>query len=150
MRYLILFLCSLLLLACSQVSEDESLYRRYESYREQAMKMDLPVVPEMLSSELQQKYKSSDKSEFPILTSFYSVLNSVKDHYQVVNNRKGCLTVNGFDEASSPVSLRMEYVHERDDWYLSYVEIFYLDAANEFGASAVCPTKPPLMSESAE
>lgn len=138
----------MLLLACSQVSEDENLYSQYELYREQAVKMHVSVIPEMLSSDLQQKYKSSDESEFPILTSFYSVLHSIKDHYQSISSTKGCLTVNGFDEANSPVSLRIEYVNERNDWYLSYVEIFYLDTVNEFGASAVCPTKSPLMSES--
>lgn len=142
MRYLAFIFFSLLLLACSQVSQDESLYGRYELYREQAVKMQVSVVMELLSSDLQQKYKSSDESEFPILTSFYSVLHSTKDHYQSINNAKGCLTVNGFDEANSPVSLRMEYHFERNDWYLSYVEIFYLDTVNEFGAAGVCPLRP--------
>lgn len=137
-KYLSIFIV-FLLYGCNQIKESTNLFEIYQHYIKSAKETE--VVYNMLTSELRVKINTLGLDQFPIITSFPTAISNTKNHYQVIENTKGCLTINGFDKDNSPVSLYVEYTNENKKWLLSFVEIYYLDTPNQFMHKGVCPTR---------
>jgi hypothetical protein len=132
-------LIGFLLFGCSQIKENTDLFGIYGNYIKSAKETE--VVFNMLTSELRVKINNLGSDQFPIITSFPTVISNSKNHYQVIDKAKGCLTINGFDKSNSPVSLYIEYTNENNKWLLSFVEIYYLESPHDFVHTGVCPTR---------
>ncbi|MFK5950262.1 MAG: hypothetical protein QM500_15990 [Methylococcales bacterium] len=141
MKHLIIIVFIVSVFSCVSVKKDVSLFDEYKLYVFSINENEAVFLKNMLSSEVRNKIKLTGEDAFPILSSFHGVLKEVTGQYQLINNNKGCLTVNGYDENKSPVSLYIEYINENSKWLLSYVEVFYLDSPKEFKNRGVCPAR---------
>jgi len=141
MKNVSLFFIYFIVLSCATMSEEVDLYEYYNNYVRYIKTNNTLFAETMLSKQLREKIKLSDKDDFPILSGFPGVLSEVKNHYQSFESNKGCLSINGYDENSAPVSLYIEYSNENNQWLVAYVEIFYPDTAKEFKNFGVCPTQ---------
>lgn len=77
------------------------------------------------------------KSLFLLKLSRY--IETTDSHYQKLNGNLGCLTINGFDNEKSPVSLFVEYKKENTSWYVNYMYLNFIENKSEFINDAVCP-----------
>jgi len=117
------------------------LYDNYKSYVSIVKSTQNQFVLNMLSLDVRKKIKKLGENQFPVLAGFPNTLTTSKSHYQVIKGTKACLTVNGYDKNTKPVSLHLEYRNEQKQWLLSFVELSYLDSDKEFKNKAVCPDK---------
>ena len=141
MKNIQLLLLVFFLFSCANSKEGVDFYDNYVVYAQSVKDNNVFFVKEMLSAELREKVDTYKPDDFPILTEFPNVLVDIESHYQIIKNNKGCLTLNGYDDSSSPVSLFLEYSNENSRWLLAYVEIFYPDSSREFKNIGICPTR---------
>lgn len=141
MRLLAILLVTVSLYSCVMPSSTVDLYGLYKKYVDTVEIDKTPFVEELLVGSLREEINVGDKDAFPVLSGFPGVLSQTSSYYQTVKQNKGCLTVNGYDESLSPISLHIEYTYENNKWLLAFVEIFYLETEKDFESIGICPTR---------
>lgn len=132
---------ALVLLSCAATEEKVGLFERYNTYKSEIIKHKSNLILPMLSKNRRNKIKSLGEKEFPILSSFPSILHKNINHYTKINSNIGCLTINGYGENNSPIVLSIKYLYENNEWLIDFVEIYYADSAKEFQTKGICPSE---------
>ncbi len=91
---------------------------------------------------LSEVIDDDEKSLF--LLKIPSYIKTVDSHFQKFNYEQGCLTVNGFEENSEPVSIFVEYKKEFNRWRVNYMYLNMIENKREFVNKAVCPNEVEL------
>lgn len=135
---------SLPISSCASVTVSKNLYGSYRKITESVVHRDYEKAVTYMSSSI--KAKAIAGQEFPENFSFiYSLSTAISEeqaHFESVDKGRVCLTVNGFDSSSEPLSVNLEFVSEGAQYKLSYIEINYLSSINELPVEGFCPAKP--------
>lgn len=145
MRILALFF-AMLSASCAATSNEKSLYETYKSYVSALESQEFDTVTEeMISRRNRDDALATQESfieRFPVLAMFPDALRQETEHFEVVIDNTGCLTVNGWDSGYEPTALNMKYLKESGHWKIDYVEVAYLESESDFSNEAQCPERP--------
>lgn len=149
MRTLFIIVSYIVLLSCTTFESEQraSPYQNYQSYLNALKASNYDAATNMLSLNNRTKFINNRDGEsfndfFPFFSSIGTVITNEKNHYQVVDGQKACLTINGFNDVYEPTSLYFELLNEDNKWKFSYVQMNYHASINEFSSAVKCPFKP--------
>lgn len=143
---LILFLL-VLLVSCSSTNNSVSAYQQYNTYVELLKTQNYDDAIDLLTPYNQKRFKNKLTDEtfeefFPFFSSLDTVVVNLKQHFEVMEKSKSCLTVFGYDSEGEPTSLYFELLNHNGVWKFQYVQLNYLDSEEAFPAKAICPIIP--------
>jgi len=146
MKNIVLVLGVFLLNSCAAISENVALYPIYKSYISSLDGKKYEQSFGILSNRNQNDLlKSSSIKQFsnhyPVLSSLNTVLLKEIEHFENINSKNGCLTVNGLDSSKEPTSINLEFIKENNKWKLDYTQIMYHGSNKDFPIIATCPAR---------
>jgi hypothetical protein len=142
-----LFSLFIVLTVCSCASTENKITNIYELYKTYIidLKNDQynPAI-ELLSFRNQNDLKENSKLKsftdyFPVLASLDEVIVNEINYFKKNELSKSCLTINGYDSSKEPTTIHIEFVNEKGEWKLDYVQVMYLGSKKEFPKKAACP-----------
>ncbi len=146
MKNIILVLGVFLLNSCATISDNLALYPIYKSYISSLEEKEYEKSFGILSSRnkndlLKNSSMKKFSKHYPVLSSLNTVLFKETEHFENINSKNGCLTVNGFDSSKEPTSINLEFIKENNKWKLDYTQIMFHGSNKEFPIVATCPTR---------
>lgn len=86
---------------------------------------------------LQAVDPANDKSLYLLKLTQY--VDKVDSYHQQRDDKRGCLTLNGFDKSKEPVVLAIEYRNPADRWLVNNVHLGFAASTLDFVNQPVCP-----------
>jgi len=132
MKYLCIFF-ALLVSSCTSLNKESTLYSNYEQYKESILKSKSYI--KYFSEVITNNINAGNESQ--LLFSKY--MSKELDHYERINNKIGCLTVNGVGDKNEPISFFLEYKNENKKWLISDIDVTFLEDKKNYNLKALCP-----------
>lgn len=145
MKYISLIIL-LVLSSCSLTKTDNNLPNIFQEYEEALLNKNYILSVNMISRRNQNDLVTNSSisnftEHFPLLSSVNLVLSKKINYYQKIENTKGCLTITGLDVGAEPASINIEFVKEKSNWNIDYIQVMYHSSMSELLKYAVCPEK---------
>jgi len=139
-KFLVTLILSLTLYGCSALKvEQADLYKEYIK-QTQAVKNNTIVASRELfftSEYLKEVDPADEKSLLPL--NFSKYIHQVFSHYQKLEGKKGCLSINGREVSEDPVTLYIEYKKEQGAWLVDYMFLHLIESTEDYAKEALCP-----------
>lgn len=139
--YLVL---ALSITSCATVHKASSvLYQEFSQYENGANKNNIIELADTFfsSSLLGKNYQANPDAISQLLFKNYMV--NTHSHYEKMNGQESCLTINGYDEESSPVIFSLKYISSNGHWLIDEIHVVFVEDEKGFANSANCPSEYP-------
>lgn len=140
----LLTLC-LLITSCASLSNSHSvLHQKFSQYEMVANKNNIiDVATEFFTpSLLGENYQVNQSAVGQLL--FKNYMLNPDSHFEKIAGNEGCLTINGYDEDSSPLIFSLKYVLSDNRWLIDKIHVVFVNNKSEFSARAKCPSEYPV------
>ena len=130
--------------SCTTMHNSSSvLYQRFSQYDKNANKNNIIEVASNFFSPslLGKNYQTNPDATSQLLFKNYMV--HTDSHYEEINGKKGCLTINGYDEENSPLILSLKYISSNGHWLIDKIHVVFVENEKGFANSAKCPSEYP-------
>ena len=151
MKILLFIITSFFITSCVYYEDSkDNLINNYNAYILFLNMKDYDSALAMLTSKHRTEFKNqSNNQSFPSFFPFFSNANtsmvSMVSHYQKIEDRSACLTLNGFSsDSSEPFSLSFTFLKEKGLWRFDRVSYIYdynlsHSTGSDFPSTAYCP-----------
>jgi|GEM_PF-2233622 len=132
------------LASCTAKIANNSLYEQFSTY---ALTVNndniLSQSPKFFSKRLLTQANNSKASHAEIAGQllFKQYMVTQVNSFEVITDKSGCLTVNGYDSENTPWSFNLKYIHHKEKWLIDDITIFFVNSEADFSTSAKCPDK---------
>jgi hypothetical protein len=140
-KYLFLIFLTLSITNCTTMQNSTSvLYDKYYQYDRIASKSNIIEVAEDFFSPslLGKNYQTNQETINQLLFKNYMVVED--SHHEQINEQKGCLTINGYDEENTPLIFSLKYILKNSRWLIDRIHVVFIDDVSDFVNSAKCPS----------
>jgi len=137
---LISFIAILFLAGCvSTLRTQPVLFQTYSQYKESTNKNNIKVVAKDYFSQslLGEKYLANPDSTKQLLFKNYMV--TIANHFERVNIKYGCLSINGYDEENAPLIFSLKYMLTNGQWLIDKIHVVFIENKKDFSTNAKCP-----------
>ncbi len=140
MKLFISLILSLFLYGCSVFNVEQA--DLYEIYTRQVMAAENSTTvanrKSFFTSEYLEKVDVADEKSL-LLLNLSKYIDQEMSHYQKIDGRAGCLSVNGIDASEEPLSLHVEYKQEKGSWLVDYMFLHFMESSKDYVGEAICP-----------
>ena len=102
------------------------------------------IVEEHVSDYEQAKANIPEDMFIPFFETFpFEVVNE-KTRYQLIEDGRGCLTINGSNSDNEQRTVNLEFVKSDDQWLINHIQIVYYEddqTIDAYPSEATCPEK---------
>jgi hypothetical protein len=138
---LIIFCLVFLVSSCSIKTNEEQLYLNYFHYKNSVHKDNLlQISPDIFSQNLLTKLNINETHVSEQLL-FKKYMSKQIEHFEKIDGLVGCLSINGLDNESMPMSFNIKYIYEHDRWLIDEIGILFVNSTIDFKQSAQCPSE---------
>ncbi|MBO1897381.1 hypothetical protein HNW13_016720 [Shewanella sp. BF02_Schw] len=138
---LIIFCLVFLVSSCSIKTNEEQLYLNYFHYKNSVHKDNLlQISPDIFSQNLLTKLNINETHVSEQLL-FKKYMSKQIAHFEKIDGLVGCLSINGLDNESMPMSFNIKYIYEHDRWLIDEIGILFVNSTIDFKQSAQCPSE---------
>lgn len=132
-------LLAIFLSGCVLLSENRGLYGEFDEYKKSVAESSIVEnYSRFFDVRLTSSISIDDPSSIAQLE-FSKYMEKEIIHYDVIENGKGCLTVNGVDQKGSPIAFYVEYKMTNKAWLISDVDVSILENEKEYRNEPLCP-----------
>jgi coproporphyrinogen III oxidase-like Fe-S oxidoreductase len=140
MRSITLFLV-LFFSACAVKMNNGPLYSSYYRYDQSVSVDNLHKLQSDFFSSNLIKNLNVDESEITEQLLFKKYMFKQKSHFEKINEKVGCLSINGFDNENMPISFNIKYIAENEHWLIEEIGVLFVNSIADFTDSAKCPSE---------
>jgi len=141
MNNTMLSLFSIMFLASCAITNKPplTLFQSYVLYSESTNENNIKDVAELYFSQslLGDDYVTNPDASSQLL--FKNYMNSVANHYEIINNQNGCLAMNGYDKEKAPLIISLKYIKNNGYWLIDKIHVVFIESINDFSKEAKCP-----------
>jgi len=140
MQLILPLILTLLIFGCS-AHKPEAIqpYDTYNKLSQEAKYGDIEShMNEYFTSTYLKEVNPSDKNSI-LLLKLTNYINKNISHFQSIKSGIACLTINGTDENTEPLTLHIEYKKISGKWLVNYMFLNFIENSNSYTESAVCP-----------
>jgi hypothetical protein len=138
----ILGLITIAITGCTTLSKSpQTLHEAFERYQEAVVSGTVVANrAEFFAPEVLSKTDINSETDTEALK-LGEYLANEHSHYEKTEQRRGCLTVNGYGDNADPVSLFIEYKMIDGKWLISYTRLYLpqKEGFKGFYEKALCP-----------
>jgi len=140
MKFILPVLLVLVISGCS-AHKPEAIqpYDTYTKLSQEAKYGDIKShMNEYFTSTYLKEVNPSDKDSI-LLLKLTNYINKNISHFQSIKSGIACLTINGTDENTEPLTLHIEYKKISGKWLVNYMFLNFIENSDSYTQSAVCP-----------
>ncbi len=142
--WLIIFTLAMTSCASTDHHSSEILYKQYQEYKTLIASDYESALKTKVSEEYLETINEAEKNIPPeFITPFWKNLaNKIKtehSHFEEIDGKTGCLTINGLDGIDRIKSLSLYYIEENGHWVFDYVMIAAHDSMSDYYTQPECP-----------
>ncbi len=134
------FFSILFLVSCTTTNKSPyTLFKSYILYSESANENNIKDVAKVYFTQsfLGDDYVTNPDASSQLL--FKNHMNSVDKHYEKINHKNGCLTINGYDKEKVPLIFSLKYRENNGHWLIDQIHVVFIESINNFSKEAKCP-----------
>ena len=134
----------LFMTSCANVHDSSAvLYQEFSEYENGANKNNIINVASNFFSPslLGTNYQTNPDATSQLLFKNYMVYTD--SHHEKINEKEGCLTINGYDEENSPLIISLRYIPNNGRWLIDKIHVVFAEDEKDFANKAKCPTEYP-------
>lgn len=138
MKIFVLF-SLMLLISCAHLATNHSLYTNYSEYKKSVSESKLvDHYNRYFDPKLTESVDVNDPSVKAQLE-FSNYMTKEINHFEDIENSKGCLTVNGVDSDGSAIAFYIQYNKSNEKWLISDIDVSFLENQKKYEKKALCP-----------
>ncbi len=145
-KLFILLMLSLVLYGCSMLEAEQT--NLYENYNQQVKAVKNNTIlarkESFFTSEYLKEVNPDDEKSLLLLKLSHYIDQEIS-HYQMLEDKKGCLSINGIELNKDPVSLHVEYKKERGLWLVDYMFLHFIENREDYVKKSLCPREAENM-----
>ena len=132
-------LLAISLSGCVHLSENRGLHGEFDEYRKSVAESSIVEDYSRFFDERLTSSISIDDPSSVAQLEFSKYMEKEIAHYDVIENGKGCLTVNGVGVEGTPIAFYVEYKMTNKTWLISDVDVSMFENEKEYRNEALCP-----------
>ncbi len=137
----LLFICTLFLGACATHQQAPPLYSAFVEYDSNTSRNNIiQSSPNFFSKNLLNKLNLSSSAVAEQLL-FKGYMAKQINNVESVMGTSGCLTINGVDSESMPISFNLKYIKSEERWLIDEINVFFASSEADFSQTAKCPSE---------
>ena len=137
----LLFICILFLGACATYQQAPPLYSAFLEYDSITSRNNIiQSSPNFFSENLLNKLTLSSSAVAEQLL-FKEYMAKQINNVETVMGTSGCLTINGVDSESMPISFNLKYIKSEERWLIDEINVFFASSVADFSQTAKCPSE---------
>jgi len=140
MKFFVSLMLISVLYGCSTLETEQT--DLYENYSQQAKAVKNNTILARRESFFTSEYLKEvdpDNEKSLLLLKLSQYIDQEISHYQMLDNQKGCLSINGVELNKDPVSLHVEYKKEQGLWLVDYMFLHLIESREDYVKKALCP-----------
>ncbi|UJF22833.1 hypothetical protein [Shewanella sp. OMA3-2] len=137
-----LFLLALVFLlgACVTHKAELTLYSTFVDYKSNTSGSNIiEVSPKFFSKQLLSGLNLDSSGVIDQLL-FKNYMDSEVNHLEIIGDDFSCLTVNGYDTESMPISFNLKFIESNHRWLIDEINVLFINSEVEFSQVAKCPS----------
>lgn len=129
-----------LLVACGVTNHQQpTLYSKYSRYSDTVDASNIKTQYSLYFTPAPLDGESLDDPEVVSHLLFPRFMNAEAEHFEAIQGKAGCLTINGTTDQDEPLTLSLQYAKTADGWLINKILIAYLEDPANLPDKAVCP-----------